>query len=112
MRIAGFILISAAIALAGCSGPTASFKQVPSGYYRVVGAVKNPELVRCQGASETLMTVIAHAGGLTDFAYRKKVEVSYAGTTNFFNINKIRRQESEDPLVPCGATVHVKYQAL
>ncbi len=53
------------------------------------------------------MAVIHDARGFTIQSYLKRIEVSYAGRTNYFNGRKILSHESEDPLLPCGSTIHV-----
>lgn len=120
MKITFSAIICAALALSGCSGPGAASKnvpaatleQVPPGYYRIDGAVRHPGLIKCQGDSESLMTVISRADGLTDFAFRRKVRVICNGATNYFNVSKILRGETADPAVPCGATIWITRRVL
>jgi protein involved in polysaccharide export with SLBB domain len=99
--------VGAVILLAGCSGPSASFRRVPEGFYRVEGIVHQPGLVKCGGSEKTLMTVIKDAGGFTIESYLNKIRVTYPGSTNYFNARKILNHESEDPLLPCGSTIQV-----
>jgi hypothetical protein len=115
MKATLLVMVCAGPALSGCSGPAATSKevpaatseQVPSGYYRVVGIVKHPGLIKCEGESESLMTVISLGGGLNDSDHHRKLTISvdYAGETRIFKIEKILTQESADPLLPCGATI-------
>ena len=107
VKIASMTLVCVAIAFSGCSGPSALFRQVPAGNYRVEGHVQRPGLVPCGGSEKTLMTVIKEAGGFTIQSYLKRIRVSYAGTTNYFNGRKILTHEIEDPLLPCGSTISV-----
>src|SRR5262245_31777885 len=90
------------------SDPSQNDVSVPVGYYRVIGAVNKPCLVECADSEKSLMSVITEAGGLKPTAYRKKIDVSCAGTTNYYNANKINSGEIADPLLPCGALVRVR----
>jgi hypothetical protein len=112
-----WVIVCVGLALLGCSGPTATSKEVPTatlepvpaGYYRIVSIVKHPGLIKCEGESESLMTIFSHAGGLNNSDYDRKLTISlvYAGKTRIFKIEKILTLESDDPLVPCGATIRV-----
>jgi hypothetical protein len=53
------------------------------------------------------MTIIKDAGGFTVESYLRKIRVTHAGSTNYFNARKILNHESEDPLLPCGSTIQV-----
>jgi len=109
------VIVCAGLALSGCSSPAATSKKfpaatlepVPSGYYRVVGIVKHPGLVKCEGESESLMTIISKAGGLnnTDYHRRLNIFVDYAGRTRIFKLEKLLTQENADPMLPCGTTI-------
>jgi protein involved in polysaccharide export with SLBB domain len=115
MKATCLLILCAGLILPGCSGPTgtlkqvpaATFEQVPSGYYRVVGVVKHPGLIKCEGESESLMTLISKAGGLNDTDYHRRLNifVDYSGQTRVFKIEKVLTQENADPMLPCGATI-------
>lgn len=115
-RILLFIFC-AGLALLGCSGaaavskevPAATLEPVPLGYYRIIGIVRHPGLIKCEGESESLMAIISRAGGFNDADYKLKLAISvvYAGKTRIFKSEKLLTQESADPLLPCGATIRV-----
>jgi len=115
MKATRFVVLSTLLVLSGCSGPAAASQKipaatldpVPSGYYRIVDIVQHPGLIKCEGESESLMTIISRAGGFTDTDYRRRLKISvvYAGKTRIFSVGKILAGESADPVLPCGATI-------
>src|SRR5690348_17139984 len=82
--------------------------RVPQNYYRITGEVRNPGLQPCRSSDETLLGLISEAGGLTDYAYTKKILVINFGITNAFDLKLIRNETIEDPVVSCGSTVEVQ----
>jgi hypothetical protein len=102
MNIIYPIFLCLSVAFTGChSGPPKLSAGMPPGYYLIVGHVKNPGLVKCDGAEIPLTTLIAEAGGVTHKGFTGAIRVVYAGNTNFVNLKK------QDPLLPCGTRVSV-----
>jgi protein involved in polysaccharide export with SLBB domain len=110
MKNTAFLIAIVCSLLTACRGPKSgdSDVTVPPGYYRVVGEVKKPGLIPCVGPEKTLVRLIAEAGGLTEFAYTKKILVVHSGVTNTFNYKQIRNASVEDPLVPSGSLIRIK----
>ena len=80
----------------------------------IQGEVRESGRVRIERGM-TLLRVIAHAGGLTDWANRKKVTVLYSDgsqPTRSYNLNKIQTGEAEDPKMHGGELIIVKKRFL
>lgn len=87
--------------MCGCRSAIPRFNaSIPTGYYLVVGHVNKPGLIKCGATEKTLKALIDEAGGPTRNAHLDSIQVSFAGTTNFFSLN-------QNPQLPCGAKVKV-----
>lgn len=97
------VLLCLLFTMCGCRSAAPRLNaSVPSGYYLVVGHVNKPGLIKCGETEKTLKALINEAGGPTRNASLDSIQVSFAGTTNYFNLN-------ENPMLPCGARVHVSF---
>jgi hypothetical protein len=104
-----FLFISIVIIGSSCVYRLSTNKSdVPVGYYCIAAEVRKPGLISCNSTNKTLTTIINEAGGLTDYAYRKRIVVRYTTKTNEFDLNRIRSSFDENPLIPCCATVFVR----
>ena len=110
------ILLSILLGVAACASTCACrflksdriATGVPEGYCRVIGQVNEPGLIQCRESKKTLCALISEAGGLTDFAYTKKILVIHAGVTNAFDYKIVSRGVAEDPFVKCGSTIIIQ----
>ena len=96
--------------LLGCQSPLqiAQDSHVDPNGYLVLGEVYKPGSVASHGFQKTLLTIISDAGGLTEFAFAKKIQIIHSGVTNTVSYWLIKKGETEDPSVPLGSTVLVK----
>lgn len=108
--------------LCGCQAPRRGASTIalpspaeqvsPPGHYLVVGEVHRPGPIACTEKDRTLSELIDQAGGFSDLASLKRVLVFRSGVTNNYNFWRIKDGTLADPIVPCGATVRVKYNVL
>ncbi len=75
--------------------------------YFVQGEVNRPGRYPL-GRGRTLLQAIADAGGYTDYANRKSVEIIRADQVQVYNCVKIEQRASEDPLIKPGDIVRVR----
>src|SRR4051812_27572852 len=66
--------------------------------YIVMGEVKKPGYFPCSGTAPMRSSkLISEAGGLTDFARYRRLQVIHAGVTKIYNYRLIRQGRAEDP---------------
>ena len=84
-------------------------------YCYIQGEVRESGRVRIERGM-TLMRVIALAGGLTDWANRKKVVVLYGDGSvpreQIFNLNRIEHGRDDDPVIRGGEDIIIKKRFL
>ena len=84
-------------------------------YCYIQGEVQKSGRVRIERGM-TLMRVIALAGGLTDWANRKKVTVLYGDGSvprdQTYNLNKIESGQEDDPVIRGGEDIIIKKRFL
>jgi protein involved in polysaccharide export with SLBB domain len=87
--------------------PTITIQQSTPRFVNINGEVRAPQRVPYT-ADMTLITVIDAAGGFTDYANKKKVELKHEGKVTVFNTESIRKGGTEDPKVVPGDQIHVQ----
>ena len=75
--------------------------------YFVQGEVNRPGRYPL-GRGRTLLQAIADAGGYTDYANRKNVEIIRADEVQVYNCVKIEQRAADDPLIKPGDIVRVR----
>lgn len=75
--------------------------------FHVGGEVRREGAIGYFGAT-TLTKAISSAGGFTDFANRKRIQLTRGGTTATYDWNKIQKNPSLDPLVIPGDSINVR----
>ncbi len=75
-------------------------------FVNINGEVRAPQRVSYT-SDMTLTTVITAAGGFTDYANKKKVELLRDGKRTVFNTLDIQAGKSSDPKVVPGDQIHV-----
>lgn len=86
---------------------TVQENQVPR-YVNIIGEVNSHGARIPYTADMTLMTVISAAGGFTDFANKKAVELTRDGKPTVYNTVNITKGKEEDPKVLPGDQITVK----
>jgi len=76
--------------------------------YIILGEVNHPGSYEYDGIEQTLLTIIDGAGGMTEKASPKRVQVVRSGTTNYYNVRHIRSGVLVDPSIPLRSVVRVK----
>ena len=86
--------------------PTITVLQSTPRFVNVNGEVRAPQRVSYT-SDMTLTTVITAAGGFTDYAAKKKVELLRDGTRTVYNTLDIQSGKVTDPKVVPGDKIHV-----
>jgi polysaccharide export outer membrane protein len=80
---------------------------LPSRSYFISGEVRAPGRFPLLGGGTTLRQAIAAAGGYTDFADRKKIEVKRGNNIMRFSAEAVDKGEQEDLTIETGDVINV-----
>lgn len=81
-------------------------------FCHILGEVRLPSQIRIEPGL-TLFRALSNAGGLTEWANRKEIQVLRSdGTVETFDLQKIQKGESQDPTIRGGDRIYVKRRFL
>ncbi|AKJ65172.1 polysaccharide biosynthesis/export family protein [Kiritimatiella glycovorans] len=74
--------------------------------YYVRGEVKSPGQYQITKGT-TLLQAIAAAGGYTEYANERKIQITRGGETYFYNAKKLEKNPGRDPMIEAGDVIRV-----